>query len=249
MTTYSCYSIKGGVGKTAMAVNLAYFLCESGKRTLLIDLDPQGAVGFYFRVAPPQGFPLEKMKELSTPWVRENLRESDFPGLDILPSCQAHRLLDVALAGMKKSRKQLQWVIEDLEADYDAVVIDCPPNLTLISENIFRASQAILVPVIPTPLSARTLEQLEKFLSAEEISIEAFQPFFSMVQGGKSLHRELMNSLRANFPSFFETGIPFSTDIEKMGLHRQPLLAYSRGHAANQCRSLCREILERNSCK
>jgi len=246
MTTFSCYSIKGGVGKTALAVNLAYFLRESGKRTLLIDLDPQGAVGFYFRVAPPRDLSLVKMKELSGRWVRENLRESDFPGLDILPSCQAHRLLDVALAGMKKSRKQLKWVIEDLESDYDAVVIDCPPNLTLISENIFRASHAILVPVIPTPLSARTLEQLEKFLAAEEIASGVFQPFFSMIQGGKSLHRELINSLRARFPSFFASGIPFSTDIEKMGIHRKPLLAYSNGHAANKCRELCREILDRN---
>ena len=246
MTIYSCYSIKGGVGKTALAVNLAHQLASRRIRTLLIDLDPQGAAGFYYRVQPARDFPIDEMKNLTGAWVRKNLRESDFPGLDILPSSLAYRHLDSRLSGMKKSRKQLQWMLEELEGRHQAVVLDCPPNITLLSENIFRASQAILVPTIPSPLSARTFDQLCGFFEDEGLDPEKIQPFFSMVQSRKSLHRSEMESLRARHPGFYRTTIPFSVDVEGMGTRRAPLTAYSQGSASQAFAGLCEEILERN---
>lgn len=246
MTIFSCYSIKGGVGKTALAVNLAHQLAARRIRTLLVDLDPQGAAGFYFRVQAARDFPIEEMKSLTGAWVRKNLRESDFPGLDILPSSLAYRHLDSRLSEMKKSRRQLQWMLEELEGRYEAVVLDCPPNITLLSENIFRASRAILVPVIPSPLSARTFEQLERFFADEDLDPAKIQPFFSMVQARKSLHRSEMESLRQSHPGFYRTAIPFSVDVEEMGTRRAPLTSYSRSAASRAFNDLCQEILERN---
>ncbi len=246
MKVLSCYSIKGGVGKTALAVNLSCHLQQTGHRTLLMDLDPQGAAAFYYRVAAAKESPDDDSEELSGAWVRKNLRESDFPGLDILPSNLAFRNLDVQLADMKKPRRQLAWLIKELRADYDALVIDCPPNITLLSENVFRASDAILVPVIPTTLSARTLTQLEEFFQAEGLETGRIFPFFSMVQYVKRLHLDLMVELRSLFPKFLQHEIPFSVDVETMGVHRTPLLHGAPDRpAALAYRGLCEEILSR----
>jgi chromosome partitioning protein len=176
--------------------------------------------------------------------LRRNIRESDFPGLDIIPSNLGYRHFDILLDGMSKRRKQLRRVLEEFKPDYDVILMDCPPNITLLSENVFRASDAILVPVIPTVLSKRTLEQLTGFFRDEGLPCEMLRPFFSMVQKRSKMHREIMADLPALHPGFLKTVIPFSADVEKMGVHRMPLLAYSHTcEAAKAYRALCDEIL------
>ncbi|MBV5341084.1 MAG: AAA family ATPase [Deltaproteobacteria bacterium] len=243
MKIISSYSIKGGVGKTALAVNLAFALCDSGHRTLLLDLDPQGAASFYFRIDSAEKFRMRDTQSL-TDGLRKNIRESDFPGLDIIPSNLGYRHFDILLGEMAKRRKQLRRVLEEFKSDYDVILMDCPPNITLLSENVFRASDLILVPVIPTVLSQRTLEQLTGFFQEEKLPCEILHPFFSMVQKRSKMHREIMADLPASCPGFLKTAIPFSADVEKMGLHRKPLLAYSHAcEAALAYRTLCNEIL------
>jgi chromosome partitioning protein len=132
----SSYSIKGGVGKTALSINLAFAFQQCGKRTLLVDLDPQGAAGFYYRVSPSEEFNA-KEEDLSKEQVKSNIRESDYPGLDILPSNLAYRKFDLLLDRMKKRRSQLRRLLEPFEEDYDRIMLDSPPNITLLSENLF----------------------------------------------------------------------------------------------------------------
>ena len=243
MKILSSYSIKGGVGKTALAVNLAFALREAGRRTLLLDLDPQGAATFYFRVASAEKFRMRDSDSL-TEGLRRNIRESDFPGLDIIPSNLGYRHFDILLDGMAKRRRQLRKVLEEFKPDYDVILMDCPPNITLLSENVFRASDALLVPVIPTVLSRRTLEQLADFFGDEDLPVRKLRPFFSMVQKRNRMHREIMDDLPELYPGFLKTAIPFSAEVEKMGVHRMPLLAYSHASAAAIAyRSLCVEIL------
>jgi chromosome partitioning protein len=243
MKIISSYSIKGGVGKTALAVNLAFALCEAGHRTLLVDLDPQGAASFYFRIGSAGKFRMRDTQDMAD-GLRRNIRESDFPGLDIIPSNLGYRHFDLLLDGMTKRRKQLRKVLDEFKGDYDVIVMDCPPNITLLSENVFRASDAILVPVIPTVLSQRTLEQLTGFFRDEELPCDLLRPFFSMAQKRNKMHRDIMNDLPVSHPGFLKTAIPFSVDVEKMGVRRMPLLAYSTSSEAAQAyRALCNEIL------
>ncbi len=245
MNIIASYSIKGGVGKTALAVNLAYAFRQRGHRTLLVDLDPQGASAFYFRVSPADSFTLEKGDRMGA-LLRANIRESDYPGLDILPSNLAYRNFDIMLDRLKKSRKQLLRMLRTLESDYDTILLDCPPNITLLSENVFLAAGLILVPVIPTTLSERTLEQLYTFFREKELSEEKVAPFFSMVQAGKSMHRELLATLPQRFPGFLNTTIPFSVEVEKMGVYRQPLEVHAPNQRAALCfRDLSSEVLSR----
>lgn len=223
MKTVACYSIKGGVGKTATAVNLAYCSAALGKRTLLIDLDPQGASSFYFRV---KEIKQKNWKSLFAPKsnLLENIKASDYEHLHILPASLSYRNLDITFSTMKRSSTRLAKAIASLKKEYDLVFLDCPPGISLVSENVFNAADVILVPVIPTELSVRTFEQLLNFLEHENDAKKKVWPFFSMVQSNNRMHRETMERMKRKYPLFLDNIIPLSADIERMGENRQPVL-------------------------
>ena len=164
--------------------------------------------------------------------------------LAVIPSNLDYRHFDIVLGAMVKRRKQLRSMLEEFKPDYDVILMDCPPNITLLSENVFRASDAILVPVIPTVLSRRTFEQLTGFFREEDLPGEMLRPFFSMVQKRHKVHLNIMADLPEAHPGFLKTVIPFSADVKKMGERRMPLLAYSPAcEAALAYRAPCNEIL------
>lgn len=244
MQTVALYSIKGGVGKTASAVNLAYGATQRGLRTLLVDLDPQCSSAFYFRIRPGKRIRKRDRKRLADR-LGANIRESDYPGLDVLPSSLAYRNFDIMLDRMKRSKRQLGSLLETLAPDYDLAVLDSPPNITLLSENIFRAADLVLVPVIPTTLSRRTFAQLLDFFEASDLDARTLRPFFSMVQGRKRMHKTVMQEMRERFDTLLKTPIPFLSDVERMGLQRRPVLDFARKRTAGKAyRAFVAEVLE-----
>ncbi len=244
MKILACYSIKGGVGKTALAVNLAVFLQARSLKVLLVDLDAQGSAGFYFNSFQSGKFHGNDSATLAA-GLAGNIRPTNYPGLDVIPAHLAYRKLDLWLDQMKKSRGQLRKIMLEVGEPYHAVILDSPPGITLLAESIFRASDLLLVPVIPTPLSVRTYEMLLAFFEKEELSRSRIVPFFSMVQH-RRLHSDTIEDLRRRDAAFLKATIPHSSAIEKMGLSRRPLLAgRSQAPPVMAFRELCAEIWER----
>ena len=241
MKVLAVYSIKGGVGKTATAVNLAHLAARAGRRTLLWDLDPQGASSFYLRVRPEVDKP-RKLLRGKRP-LADAVKGSDFEGLDLLPADPAYRRMDILLDEAKKPTVQLRRLLEQLEGAYELLILDCPPSLTLVSENVFRAVDAMLVPVIPTPLSLRTLHQLLDFLAAEGLAEVAVWPFYALADRRKRLHQEILDSRPVTRVPLLSTVIPYHSEVERMGLHRAPVAEYAaKSPAAIAYAALWREV-------
>ncbi len=233
MKVVSCYSIKGGVGKTATSVNMAYMAAESGLRTLLIDLDPQGASSFYFRVKPSKKQQGRRLLNASQTMFKQ-IKASDFDNLDIIPAHMSFRNFDALLSQLKKSNNRLNKTFAKLSSEYDLIVLDCPPTISYLSEAVFTASDVIFVPVIPTTLSERTYEQLLDFFRKEGFPKKRIVPFFTMVQSQKSLHKNTMQNMHNRYTRFLKTTIPFSVDIESMGEHRAPVAVFAKHRPANK---------------
>ncbi|MBK5927671.1 ParA family protein [Rhodobaculum claviforme] len=234
MKIIACYSNKGGVGKTATSVNLAHALARDGQRVLLCDLDPQGAAGFYLRVKPSKNLKDDRFfKDVQR--FTDAIRGSDHDRLDVLPANLSFRDFDVFLARMKNSRSRLKKALRAGGGDYDSVVLDCPPNISTLGESVFRAADAIVVPVIPTTLSERTFGQLLDFFRDNGLQKKKILGFFSMAQGTKTLHGQTMARMRAAYPKrLLDVVVPFASDVEKMGLHRAPVADFAPASVAAQ---------------
>ncbi len=215
-TVLATYNIKGGVGKTSAAVNLAYLASRAGAPTLLWDLDPQGASTYLFRVRAKVTGGASKLVRLKSP-VGALIKGTDHPGLDLLPADFSYRHMDLALDAFKRPTRRLARVLEPLRDEYEYIFLDCPPSISLVSESVFEAADALLVPVIPATLSSRTFEQLEELVSGGPHVLA----FFSMVEVRKSLHREVMARLRASHPgAVLGAAIPACDEVERMGVNR-----------------------------
>ncbi|HEV3226854.1 MAG TPA: ParA family protein [Acidimicrobiales bacterium] len=232
MRVLATYSIKGGVGKTSAAVNLAYLAACDGEPTLLWDLDPQGSATFLLRVRP-------KVKGGARGLIRKRrplddaIRATDFENLDMVPADLSYRHLDLALGQTRRPTQRLATLLRTLSDEYAYVVLDCAPSLSLVSESIFAAADALLVPMIPTTLSARTLGQLVGFLDdhAKKQRPEVLS-FFSLSDRRKRLHRDVMASLHPKRVTMLDTAIPSSTDVERMGARRAPVSVFAPRSAA-----------------
>ena len=230
MKVYATYNIKGGVGKTSTAVNLAHLAARSGFHVLLWDLDPQAASTFLFRVRP-------KVKGGSKALVRgtrsldDAIKATDFERLDLLPADFSYRNMDLQLDDMKRPNRRVRQLLLPLADEYDIVFLDCPPSISLLSENVLHAVDTLLVPMIPATLSLRTFDQLLRFIRDFDGRRPQVCAFFSMVDRRKRLHRDLMQQL-ADRPDVLATAIPALSIIEQMPERRAPVTAFAPNSAA-----------------
>ncbi|MBN1685333.1 MAG: ParA family protein [Spirochaetales bacterium] len=227
MHTIALYNLKGGVGKTTAAVNLAYLCASEVRPTLLFDMDPQGSASYCFRVRPPRKLKARAVIQGGNA-LEESIRESDFPYLDILPAHISFRNLNKFLRRQKHPKRRYGKVFDKFVGDYDFLFIDCPPGIALEAENIFRACDIVLMPIIPTVLSIETKKVVYSFFKDKGLDSSILLPFFSMVDGRKKLHLSTIETLRQEDPRILEASIPFSSEIEKSSLARKPLCAVSR---------------------
>ncbi len=236
------YNIKGGVGKTSASVNLAWLAAAGGARVLLWDLDPQGAATYLLRIKPKvKGGARKLVGGKSDPAAL--LKGTDHEQLDLLPGDFSYRNMDLVLDDTRRPTKGLARVLAPLADDYDYVFLDCPPSISLASESVFGAADVLLVPLIPTPLSVRTFDQLCEFVAAGVDRPPRILAFFSMVDGRKTLHREVMATLRAGGDGMLESVIPAASDVERMALQRRVLAQFApRGRAGLAYEALWSEL-------
>ena len=246
MKVFASYNIKGGVGKTATAVNLAYLAARDGYRVLLWDLDPQGAASFLFRIRPRvKGG--GKALILGTRSIDDAIKATDFDHLDLLPADFTYRNLDLVLDAGKKPVRRLGSLLAPLSADYDVIFLDCPPSISLLSESVLQATDTLLVPLIPTTLSVRTLDQLTEFIAGLDGSRPSILAFFSMIDRRKRLHREISEQLPEQRTDVAATVIPALSLIEQMSLQRAPVTAFApRSTAARRYEELWLEARKRS---
>ena len=159
MKVVATYSIKGGVGKTTTAVNLAYEAGRAGVRVLVWDLDPQGAATYLLRVRPKVRGGSRRLVSAKGA-LADHVRGTDLDAVHVLPADFSLRHLDVHLEGTREPTRRIATLLDPVRDHYDLAILDCPPSISLASESVFGAADTLLVPVVPATLASRTLGQL-----------------------------------------------------------------------------------------
>lgn len=214
MPTIAVYSLKGGVGKTTLAVNLAWCSATlSARRTLLWDLDPQAASTFL--LGEPKG--KDRAQAIFTRDVdpARSAHPSRVANLDLIDADASLRNLDLLFHEIDK-KKRLAKLLAGVARNYDHVLLDCPPGLTPTAEQVIRAADLIVVPVVPSPLSERAFAEMAQHLGKTEIL-----PVLTMVDRRRALHREAI----ARHPDW--PVVPMASVIETMAAKRMPVGAFA----------------------
>ena len=230
--TIAIYSVKGGVGKTTLAANLAWnAAASSGRRTLLWDLDAASGAGFLLGVPPDQQHHAEKIfsKERDPAKL---IRPTAYERLDILPADESLRALDTQFLNIGK-RRRLAKLTETLGKDYERILLDCPPVLNEVSAQVLRAADLVIVPLPPSPLSARALDLIIRQVADDGARHAPILPVHSMLDLRRSLHKAPSTPTRTGQPSLTPAqwnNAPFgnarSAHLRLPALPRRPLPGY-----------------------
>ena len=242
MATVAIYSLKGGVGKTTLAVNLAWASATlSARRTLLWDLDPQG--GASYLIGDGKAMKDRAQAVFAKDVEPEKLiRPSTIERLDLLAADTSLRGLDRLFFTLDK-KKRLAKLLESLAKHYDRIILDCPPGLTETSEQVMRAADIILSPVIPSPLSECALDEILSLLDRQRGRHAPILPVFSMVDRRRALHRAAMER-HPDWPV-----IPMASAVEQMAIHRSAIGGFAPSSPAAQAFSTLWKGIERRLTK
>lgn len=227
MATVAVYSVKGGVGKTTLAANLAWCSASiSCRETLLWDLDASGGAAFLLGVDP------KKKKQADSVFSRKNeprelVRKTEYSRLHILPADESIRSLDNQLMQIGK-KKRLTKLNDAMAKKYDRIVLDCPPVLNELSTQIMRAADLVIVPLPPSPLSTRAFELVAAEVKSIGKKRPPILPVLSMIDMRRTLHRQA----RGQSPDW--PVIPLASAVEQCAVRQQPVGAFAPRSPAAQ---------------
>ncbi len=222
MAVIAVYSIKGGVGKTTLAFDLAWRAAQAGKRTLLWDLDLQGGAAYLLDEDEPQ-VPRAVSAFRPGGLLRQQVRKTRFERLFPLPAEESLRVLPNELA-RRRERHRLTGLTHLLSGEFRQIVLDCPPALNEVSDQIISAADLIVVPLPPSPLAMRALETVRKELAHNHADPPPVFPVLSMVDLRRKLHRDTVLGSGGHWPV-----VPLASAIEATALKRAPIDTFARG--------------------
>lgn len=244
MNTIAFYNLKGGVGKTAAAVNIAYLAARAGVPTLLWDLDGQGAASWILRTAATAAVKPKKLLNGKAP-LGHLVCTSPWPRLDVIPAMDGFHDLDPLLA-RADDPDRLAALLRPFGETYGLVVLDCPPSLSQLAANVFRAADAVLVPMIPSPLSLLAFTQITKQFEQDRLPRERLLPFYSLVDRRRRQHQEWLLSAPAALDGLLPVAIPYAASVERMSEVRAPLPAFAPQTSACEAYVALAEAIRRH---
>lgn len=250
-TVISVTNQKGGVGKTTSSVNIAYFLAKAGKKTLLIDFDPQGNATSGLGIDKQQLTATMKDVILEEKDLSEVIILTDHKQLFLAPTTPHLANTEVELAQADHRFSRLKMAIEKVSGDYDFIIIDSPPSLSLLTVNGLIAARYVLLPV---QAEFYALEGLGQLLETMKLVRKSMNPTLellgvlpTMMDSRTTLSNQVHEEIKKHFPGkVFETTIPRNIRLAEAPSHGLPVGAYDRFSKGSRAyKAVTKEVLDR----